>query len=70
MTAASPVKRAGEMRRVRDAALALHRETCERCALLAVLCPPCQDAIGECVMARQIAELEADIFAPEVPDAR
>lgn len=46
-----------EMRRLRDAALAVHQMGCERCALLAILCPECRKAFGECTMRIQIERL-------------
>ncbi len=37
-----------ETDRVRAAFLSLHRETCDRCALLGILCDGCREAVGEC----------------------
>ena len=52
-----------EMRRVWDALLIAHQATCERCALLALLCPDCRKAAGECVVRGQIERLPLE----EVP---
>jgi hypothetical protein len=37
-----------ELERVRAAFLSLHKETCDRCALLGILCDACRAAVGEC----------------------
>src|SRR5260370_557164 len=42
------------------AALLLHRMSCERWALLAVLCPDCCRVIGECPMRRAIERLPVE----------
>lgn len=51
---AVPPRSDDEMSRMRDAALLLHRTTCERCCLLALLCEDCRQAVGECLVHRAI----------------
>ncbi len=43
--------------RVKEALITAHRMGCERCALLAVLCEKCREAVGGCDVLRAVQGL-------------
>lgn len=43
--------------RLKEALISAHRVACERCALLAVLCEACREAVGGCDTLRAIQGL-------------
>jgi len=54
-----------EIERLRHAALLLHMMGCDRCSVLALICPDCRKLVGECPMVRAIERLTAGEMAAD-----